>query len=196
MYYNQYKDRSESKSERLKIMKIDNVKIGKYIARLRADKGITQNELGERIGVSFQAVSKWERGETLPDISVLPDLADILETTADSILSGGEHQAIFTGRIKVKDMIDGINCLRQMGELLGRDNIIYRCAVDGINSGMQTDIEPAFDDDYYFEAFVAEAIIQNLAEGQYVDITDVNRNFKHEHFREIVKKFARKYNIT
>ena len=37
-------------------------KVGEQIAALRKAKGITQNELGERIGVSFQAVSKWERG--------------------------------------------------------------------------------------------------------------------------------------
>ena len=38
----------------------DNIKIGKMIALLRSQKGITQAELGERLGVSFQAVSKWE----------------------------------------------------------------------------------------------------------------------------------------
>ncbi|MBQ6898421.1 MAG: helix-turn-helix transcriptional regulator, partial [Clostridia bacterium] len=59
-------------------------KTGEQIAALRKAKGLTQSELGERIGVSFQAVSKWERGETLPDITVLPDLAKILETTAIS----------------------------------------------------------------------------------------------------------------
>ena len=64
-------------------------KVGSQIAALRKAKGITQSELGERIGVSFQAVSKWERGETLPDVSVLPDLARVLETTVDFILMGG-----------------------------------------------------------------------------------------------------------
>lgn len=81
-------------------MHIDNKKIGRQISLLRASKGITQNELGERIGVTFQAVSKWERGETLPDISSLPALADILETTIDNILFGGEPHVVFKGRIK------------------------------------------------------------------------------------------------
>ena len=65
---------------------MDNKKIGVTIALLRNNKNMTQADLGERIGVSFQAVSKWERGETLPDISLLPTLADILETTIDYIL--------------------------------------------------------------------------------------------------------------
>ncbi|MBR4950112.1 MAG: helix-turn-helix transcriptional regulator [Clostridia bacterium] len=174
---------------------IDNVKIGKQISLLRTSKGLTQAELGERLGVTFQAVSKWERGETLPDISILPSLADILETTIDSILCGGTNNISFKGKIQVSNMIDGINCLKQMGEKLGENNIIYRYAIDGINKGMNTDIEPAFTDDYIFEVFVAEAIIQNVINGMYVDITDIKRNFKHEHFRNIVLNYVKKYNI-
>ena len=77
--------------------------VGKQIASLRKRKGLTQNELGERIGVSFQAVSKWERGETLPDITLLPDLAKILETTVDFILLGGEKVVNYKGRFTVAD---------------------------------------------------------------------------------------------
>ena len=176
-------------------MNIDNVKIGKQIAALRTAKGITQSELGERVGVSFQAVSKWERGETLPDISVLPDLAAVLETTVDNILSGCETSVTFKGKAKVSDIIEGLEALKKMGELLGKDNIIYRHAIRGIDEGMNTDIEQAFADSYVFEAFVAEAIIQHLNDGMYVDITDIKRNFRHEHFRNIVCNYAAKYNI-
>ena len=119
----------------------DNIKIGKMIALLRSQKGITQAELGERLGVSFQAVSKWERGETLPDVSLLTDLADVLEITVDFLLRGGETNVTFKGKISVADMIEGINCLKNMGILLGKENIIYRHAIDGINQGMNTDIE-------------------------------------------------------
>lgn len=176
-------------------MHIDNKKVGKQIAWLRTSKGITQNELGERIGVTFQSVSKWERGETLPDVSVLPDLANVLETTIDNILSGGEHHIVFKGKIHVQDMIEGIAYLKKMGQLLGTHNIIYRYAIQGIDAGMNTEIEPAFSDDYIFEAFVAEAIIQNLKAGFYVDITDINRNFKHDHFRSVVCEYAKKYHV-
>lgn len=176
-------------------MNIDNIKVGKTIALLRSNKGITQSELGERIGVSFQAVSKWERGETIPDVSVLPNLADVLETTIDYILRGAETRISYKGIIKVSDMIDGINCLKKMGEQLGTENIIYRYAIEGINKGMNTDIEPAFSDDFIFEAFVAEAIIQNVISGAYVDTTDIKRNFKHEHFRDITLNYVSKYHI-
>lgn len=170
-------------------------KVGNQIALLRKNKGLTQSDLGERLGVTFQAVSKWERGETLPDTSILVDLADILETTVDFILTGGEKMTSYKGKITVSDMAEGIRCLAGMGEKLGKDNIIYRYAVKGINEGMDTDIEAAFSDDYIFECFVAEAIIQNLKAGAYIDLTDININFKHEHFRNIVSDYCKKYGI-
>ena len=174
---------------------MDTQKIGRQIAALRKSKGLTQNELGERLGVSFQAVSKWERCETLPDISILPDLAKVLETTADFILCGGEKAVEYKGKICVSDMINGLRNFENMGRLLGKDNIIYRSAVNGINGAMNTDIEEAFADDYAFEAFVAEAVIQNLTMGAYVDITDVRNSFRHEHFRKIVIDYCGRYGL-
>ena len=82
-----------------------------------------------------------------------------------------------------------------MGEYLGKENLIYRSAVEGINVKMNTDIEKAFKDDYFFESFVAEAIIQNLMQGMYVDVTDVKNNFKFEHFKNIVTDYCKRYAI-
>lgn len=174
---------------------IDNKLVGKQIALLRTNKGITQAELGTRLSISFQAVSKWERGETLPDVGILTDLADILETTVDNILRGGKTSISFKGKIKVKDMIEGINHLKKMGELLGKDSQIYRFAIEGVNQNLNTNIEDAFNDDYIFEAFIAEAVIGNILQGKYVDITDIKRNFKYEHFSKIVCDYAKKYNM-
>lgn len=170
-------------------------KVGEQIAVLRKAKGITQSELGERIGVSFQAVSKWERGETLPDITVLPDLAKILETTVDFILLGSEKIIEYKGKFTVTDIKKGLNCLKNAGEYLGTENIIYRAAIKGINTDLNTDIEEAFTNDYVFEAFLAEAIIQNLISGLYVDISDVKNNFRHDHFKNIVVDYCNRYGI-
>lgn len=174
---------------------MDIKKVGEQIAVLRKSKNLTQSELGERIGVSFQAVSKWERGETLPDVTLLPDLAKILETTVDFILLGNEKVIEYKGKITVADMKKGLNCLKNAGEHLGAENIIYRAAVNGINKDLNTDIEEAFTNDYVFEAFLAEAIIQNLMAGLYVDISDVKNNFKHEHFKNIVVNYCDRYGI-
>lgn len=175
---------------------MDNKKVGAGIALLRNNKHMTQTELGERVGVSFQAVSKWERGETLPDVSILPALADALETTIDYILRSGEPTLVFKGKVCVADLFVGLDHLKKMGELLGRENTIYRCAIDGINTGMNTDIEPAFSDDYVLEIFVAEAVIQSLISGMYVDVTDVMHSFKHERCRNIVLDYMKRYSLV
>ena len=170
-------------------------KVGEQITVLRKSKGLTQSELGERIGVSFQAVSKWERGETLPDITLLPDLAKILETTIDFILLGSEKVIEYKGKFTVTDLKKGLNCLKNAGEYLGTENIIYRASIKGINTELNTNIEEAFSNDYVFEAFLAEAIIQNLISGLYVDVSDVKNNFKHEHFKNIVVDYCNRYGI-
>ena len=174
---------------------MDCKKIGATVAALRNNKNMTQAELGSHMGVSFQAVSKWERGETLPDISLLPKLADVLETTIDYILRSGEPKFAFKGKFKVSDMIEGLQYLKKAGELLGQDHMIYRYAMEGISRGMNVDMDQAFADDYCFEALVAEAVIHNLMNGMYVDTTDVMRSFKHEHFRSVVLDYMKKYDI-
>lgn len=65
--------------------------IGKRIAGLRKEKGLKQEELAEILGVSGQAVSKWENDQTCPDISLLPQLARILGVTVDELLSGKQE---------------------------------------------------------------------------------------------------------
>ena len=168
---------------------------GAQIAALRKGKGMTQNELGNRLGISFQAVSKWERGETLPDTAILLDLARVLDTTVDQILSAGERELPTKGRITVAQMVRGLNGLKEMGEALGRHNPLYRHAVEGINEKMNTNIEDAFRDEYTFECFVAEALIHNLIAGRTIDPEDVRQGFKHEEFREIVLDYCGRYGI-
>ena len=65
--------------------------IGKRIALLRKEKGLTQEELASHMGVSPQAVSKWENDQTCPDISALPKLAQLFGVTVDELLSGKEE---------------------------------------------------------------------------------------------------------
>lgn len=67
---------------------MNNIKIGKLISELRNKKKLTQQELGDKIGVGFRAVSKWECGQTLPDISNMKELSKIFGITLDELLSG------------------------------------------------------------------------------------------------------------
>ena len=67
--------------------------LGTRIAALRKEKGLTQEELAEKLGVSSQAVSKWENDLSCPDIMLLPSLAKIFDTTVDELLSGKKETA-------------------------------------------------------------------------------------------------------
>ena len=69
-----------------------NATLGKRIAALRREKGLKQDELAEKLGVSPQAVSKWENDQTCPDISILPLLAKILGVSVDALLTGEAQQ--------------------------------------------------------------------------------------------------------
>lgn len=67
---------------------MDVQKIGAFISELRKNKDYTQAELAGLLNVSHQAVSKWERGESLPDIALLPSLGTLLGITVDELLKG------------------------------------------------------------------------------------------------------------
>ncbi|MBQ7922854.1 MAG: helix-turn-helix transcriptional regulator [Clostridia bacterium] len=64
----------------------DTVQIGKKIAELRKMNDLTQFELADKLSISYQAVSNWERGNSMPDISRLTELAEIFAVTIDEIL--------------------------------------------------------------------------------------------------------------
>ena len=61
--------------------------IGKFIQEIRKEKGLTQKELAELIGVSDKTISKWENGNSLPDTSMLMSLSEALEITVNELLS-------------------------------------------------------------------------------------------------------------
>ncbi len=67
---------------------IDNQRFGQFVSQLRKEQGLTQRELAERLSVSDKAVSKWERGLSLPDISLLLPLAELLGVSAPELLKG------------------------------------------------------------------------------------------------------------
>ena len=67
-----------------------NVKIGKQIKILRNRDGVTQDRLAEALGVTSQAISKWERNEGYPDITLLPAIASYYNVSVDDLLSDNE----------------------------------------------------------------------------------------------------------
>lgn len=67
---------------------MENRKIGAFIAERRKTIGLTQQALADRLGLTNKAVSKWETGDGLPDITILPALAENLGVTVDELLAG------------------------------------------------------------------------------------------------------------
>ena len=62
-----------------------NETLGTNIMRLRKEAGLTQEQLANALGISYQAVSKWENGVSCPDISTLPLIADLFSVSIDSL---------------------------------------------------------------------------------------------------------------
>ena len=73
--------------------------VAKNIVELRQAKGMTQLELGEKLNYSDKAVSKWEHGDSMPDISVLVEMADMFGVTIDYLVRQ-EHKPHEIFRIK------------------------------------------------------------------------------------------------
>lgn len=67
---------------------MDQIKIGAFLKELRKEKGMSQEQLAENFGVSSRSVSRWENGNTMPDISIIIELADFYEVDIRELLSG------------------------------------------------------------------------------------------------------------
>ena len=67
---------------------MDQEKIGKFIATCRKEQNLTQEQLAEKLGITYKAVSKWECGKGLPDASIMMELCKILKITVNDLLSG------------------------------------------------------------------------------------------------------------
>ena len=67
---------------------MNQIKIGKFILNCRKEKGLTQEQLAEKLGVTSKSISRWENGNTMPDYSLLKDLCNELDINVNELLSG------------------------------------------------------------------------------------------------------------
>lgn len=72
----------------------DMQQVGKTISGLRKARNLTQMELADKLNISFQAVSNWERGQTMPDIAKLGELAEIFGVSIDELLGNGKSAEV------------------------------------------------------------------------------------------------------
>ena len=102
------------------------IKISENLRKLRKQKDLTQEELARFLGVSFQAVSKWERNEGYPDITYLPAIANFFSVTLDELLG--------MGQIRSKQYLDDVF-------RLGHDHVSkgeYKQAVKVLRDAIKT----------------------------------------------------------
>ena len=80
--------------------------LGMMISTLRKEKGMTQLELAEKMGVTDKAVSKWERDLSFPDINSIPKLAEIFEISVDELMQVKTETKENIGKNKVDEIVD------------------------------------------------------------------------------------------
>lgn len=173
---------------------MDNLKIGHYIQNLRKSAGMTQKELAEKLSISFQAVSKWENGDTLPDTGILLDLCDILGTTADKLLNGGSLAAGERRLLRLEDVVTGFQYLESIGTLFGEDCTFFTGMIEGINDKMNMDLLTYLKDPMTREVMYAEVLIQGILSGKTVDMDEIEANLKNKHMVETIRRYLAKAN--
>lgn len=72
----------------LEVIKMDQIKIGKFIATLRKEKELTQEQLGEKLGITNKTISRWENGNYMPDIEILSLLSKEFDVSINELISG------------------------------------------------------------------------------------------------------------
>ena len=108
---------------------MENNKIGSFILELRKEKGLTQQELGDKLFVTDKAVSKWERGLSLPDVSILEKLAEELEVDVSEILRGSRGKK----KIDINKVLDEEKNKIKQKQKKENDFIFYTSDIDYSN---------------------------------------------------------------
>ena len=160
------------------------VAIGSYISFLRRQRGLTQKELASRLGVSTQAVSKWENADNLPDAGMLLPLAEALHTTADALLSAGARR--LHRPIDMSTLHAGVAALDNVLAAFGEDSTIWQSIQRGLTS-LGVSLENAAGR----ELLLAEAILHHLMDGATIDDPAINAAIQDEALRARIRKCRR-----
>ena len=113
---------------------MDQIAIGRYIARKRKEQNLTQEQLSEQLGVSNKTISKWENGKCMPDYSLIQKLCEALDVTLPELMDGEDAAE---NSVRVYDDEQILDLLRRTQELERQKNILYGLVliVLGIASG-------------------------------------------------------------
>ncbi len=129
--------------------------IGKVIRRLRSEHSVTQEELAEYLGISYQAVSKWETGTTMPDITLLPKLAAFFGVRIDELFS-----------VDHEDELERIDLMLRREEMSDQNYIYAKRILDGVMRENPKDAEAV---KRYAKVYLAKTNTDLLAAGRMLE---------------------------
>ena len=118
---------------------MENKSIGKFISTLRKASGMTQKDLGDKLFVSDKTISRWEREESAPEISLLPAIAEVFGITVDELLHGERN--IFDVEEKVEAIEpkeESIPQIKSKTSAINKPLLIKLFAIFGINENCLT----------------------------------------------------------
>ncbi len=150
---------------------MNNEEIGKLIKKIRKDNNLTQAMLAEKLGVTFQAVSKWENGKNIPDIAILKQISEDFNIDINSLLSGKEKEKQRSNKMKL--IIAGLLII------IGTIIIIVSLQKDNMNLKVLTT------DSNDFEVDGCVVFNENIS-SIYISSID----YKGEHTKEIYKEIT------
>ena len=165
-------------------------KIGLYIKQKRKETGLTQSQLAEMLNISFQSVSKWEVGEALPDTSILLDLCNALDVTADSLLCGGVVVGARKRLVLVESIVKGFEHLQQAQQCFGKDSPFYQAIAKGISQQMNFDFEDALENNV--EVLYTEVVLHYLAKSYVVDVEEAKKFISNAKYIAEIEKRVQK----
>ena len=113
---------------------MDQIAIGRYIARKRKEQNLTQEQLSEQLGVSNKTISKWENGKCMPDYSLIQKLCEALDVTLPELMDGEDAAE---NSVRVYDDEQILDLLRRTQELERQKGVLcgFVLIVLGIASG-------------------------------------------------------------
>jgi len=173
---------------------MNTIEIGMYIKRKRIEMHLTQKDLAEKLQISFQAVSKWETGTTLPDTSILLRLSDVLEVTVDQILSAGVFRKRMNKKINVEEVKGAIKSIVKIKRILGPNNGIYKSMMVGLNKDREEDFEELIKNPESREILIAKSCVQLIVDVYTLSEDDIKEHFANEKIQEKLRLYQKKYN--
>ena len=156
---------------------MDKKRIGAFIKDVRREKGLTQEQFAEKLGVSQKSVSRWETGKTMPDYSLLASICDVLEINAAELLGAERIDGDIITKQQATDMtrtlislVSGRHGVRKIVGAVLSAVIMLVCAVGlynyefSVSVDSTTDLEKAVNE-YHFDDEVSADILEMQAVG-------------------------------